>query len=154
VEDVNTILKKIDLIGDNKNIEGLKSLSNCWGKIVDKSLITGNQHFGITINLPQSSLNYLNKKEVFMEYMYCEKTSNNLDFSGYWDVFNGDERDGFGNYYSLQYTNCFSRDNIISSICNCLCENFTTTSFLFSVIENKNNKYHFHIIIGIKNFID
>jgi hypothetical protein len=94
-------------------------------------------------------------EEGYSEYFYYDRKSDMLDFSGWWsgDLFNKN-KDINGNYTTLKYTNCYSRDNIISSIVDCLCENFPTTSFLFSVIENKNNKYHFHLIIGIKNFID
>ena len=88
-----------------------------------------------------------------MEYAGYTKKSNFLDFSGQWECFNEEDKDSFGNYSSLEYSNCFSRDNILSSIDLCVRKNFITT-FLFSIIENKNNKYHFHIILSIKNFID
>ena len=88
-----------------------------------------------------------------MEYAGYTKKSNFLDFSGQWECFNEEDKDSFGNYSSLEYSICFSRDNILSSIDLCVRKNFITT-FLYSIIENKNNKYHFHIILSIKNFID
>ena len=144
---------------ENNNTSGIKSLSNCWGKIIDKSIGVGNQHFAITINLPKKQLYLLKEEEVmYKEYMYYDKINNyKLDFSGcgQWDDFEEKNyKNTFGNYISLKYSNCFSRDNIISSINKCLYDNFPTTSFLFFITENKNNKYHFHLIISIKNFID
>ena len=66
---------------NNKN-SGIKSLSNCWGKVIDISIENGNQHFAITINMPQNSI-YLVKDYIgeCQEYNYCEGVDK-IEFSG------------------------------------------------------------------------
>ena len=59
-----------------------KSLSNCWGNIIDILIENGNQHFAITINMPQNSIylvkDYINECQ---EYNYCEGVDK-IEFSG------------------------------------------------------------------------
>ena len=118
----NLISSELDLFYlkynvDEKQGSALKSLTNCWSKIIDKSIQDGNSHFAITINLPNNPIlavdDYISSTD-YNDSSYYPK-DNILDFSGYSrDFYN--LKDEFGNYVSLQYTNGFSRDNIFFSI--------------------------------------
>lgn len=158
---LNLFFKNID---NNLLNGGIKSLFNCWGKLIDNLIQDGNQHFGITINLPQNQI-YL-VEEYIGECQNYSRNGNcmNIEFTGQkFYEFNGEfvyelglqpKKNSEGKFDSLKYVNCLSRDNIIhSSLRRCLENNFIT-SICFSVIENKNDRYHFHILVAIKNFID
>jgi hypothetical protein len=78
-----------------------------------------------------------------------------MDFSGFTNEFGLNiVKNINGGLNNLKYVNCYYRDNILYSLYSCFEKNFPTILFFFSVIENKNNKYHLHVIISIKNFID
>jgi hypothetical protein len=152
---LNSIVNGIELKNLKSNNKGL---FNCWSDIIDMSIKEGNHHFGLTINLPKMPI-YLNKNylEDCLEYNYFEGFDI-INFSGQewipdlgsmYPIKNKD-----GNFDSLENVNCLSRDNILySSLSKCLEQTFITY-FCFSVIENKNGRFHFHILISIKNFID
>jgi len=135
----------------------LKSLSNHWGKIIDLLIEDGNQHFAVTINLPKNTI-FMVEEYITecLDYSF-EIEDKKFNFSGQeWTSEFGlhPKKNIKGQFDTLKYVNCLSRDNILySSLSRCL-QNRFIISMYFAVIESKNNKYHFHILISIKNFID
>ncbi len=142
---------------NNINSDSMKSLFNHWGKIINTLVENGNHSFGVTINLPKNPIYLVEDYMVECLNYSWDGRSMKLDFSGQrWSDKQGlwPEKNIYGHYDSLEYVNCLSRDNILySSLKKCL-EKYFIVSVFFSVIENKNNKYHIHILLSIKNFID
>jgi hypothetical protein len=147
---------EFDYINNKTENTGMKSLSNCWSKIIDKSIEKGNQHFAITINLPKNPIYLCETYKFKGDYVdYNSSINNIMDFSGFTNEFGLNiVKNINGGLNNLKYVNCYYRDNILYSLYSCFEKNFPTILFFFSVIENKNNKYHLHVIISIKNFID
>lgn len=148
----------------NKQTSAMKSLSNCWGEIIDKLMENGTHHFGITINLPQNDI-YLVEEYLWWsdhkgKFDYDKPVnSHKIEFSGVREM-SDDESIGpdigeNGNIRDLKCTNCLSRDNIIGSIDESLYINQLYKTVLFAVVElGENKKHHLHILLGIKNMID